>query len=216
MLEGREIYNRRIDSIAAAIRHHSSLQQNNKKMLACRDRRALCCMSAALIISTCILGSESVMAFAPAPTSVSAKQRIQNSMLFESSPNSGEMVLARDGERLLNVAFSALDDRDKYETVLTGLCAKVIDGGAANSKNGLVDPIRLMEESNSNGITIGPRGIISLVDVSVNMLLWIVAAVCFIDLKSHGFEYLFVPIGIGYCVDIRCACYGKDTFASNK
>ena len=131
------------------------------------SRRDLCCVSAAFIItmSTCVLRSESVVAFAPSPTSVAAKQRIQNSMLFE-SPNNGEMVLARDGERLLNVAFSALDDRDKYETVLTGLCAKVIDGGAANSKNGLVDPIRLMEESNSNGITIGPRGIISLVDVS--------------------------------------------------
>ena len=190
------------------------IQKNIKKMLLCsRDRRALCCMSAALIvtISTCI-GSQSVMAFAPSPTSVSAKQRIQNSMLFDSSPNSGEMVLARDGERLLNVAFSALDDKDKYETVLTGLCAKVIDGGAANSKNGLVDPIRLMEESNSNGITIGPRGIISLVDVSVKDC----GAVCFIDLKSHDFEHLFVPIGIGYCVDIRCAYYGKDTFASNK
>ena len=139
-------------------------------MMLRRDRRALCCMSAALIISTCVLRSESVVAFAP-PSTSAAKRRIQNSMLLESTTNNGEMVLARDGDRLLNVAFSNLDDRDKYETVLTGLCAKVIDGGAANSKNGLVDPIRLMEESNSNGITIGPRGIISLVDVSVNMLL---------------------------------------------
>mmetsp|Transcript_35174 Transcript_35174/g.51714 ORF Transcript_35174/g.51714 Transcript_35174/m.51714 type:complete len:486 (+) Transcript_35174:101-1558(+) len=134
-------------------------------MMMRRDRRALCCMSAALIISTCVLRSESVVAFAPPPTSA-AKRRIQNSMLLESTANNGEMVLARDGDRLLNVAFSNLDDRDKYETVLTGLCAKVIDGGAANSKNGLVDPIRLMEESNSNGITIGPRGIISLVDAT--------------------------------------------------
>jgi len=139
-------------------------------MMLRRDRRALCSMSAALIISTCVLRSESVVAFAP-PSTSAAKRRIQNSMLLESTANNGEMVLARDGDRLLNVAFSNLDDRDKYETVLTGLCAKVIDGGAANSKNGLVDPIRLMEESNSNGITIGPRGIISLVDVSVNMLL---------------------------------------------
>lgn len=132
-----------------------------------KDRRALCCITAALIISTCVLRSKSVSAFAPSTNSISLKRRIENSILFDSSPNNGEIALARDGDRLLNVAFSALDDRDKYETVLTGLCAKVIDGGAANSKNGLVDPIRLMEESNSNGITIGPRGIISLVDVSV-------------------------------------------------
>ena len=110
----------------------------------------------------------SASAFAPPTTSASVNHRIQNSVLYErsSSTNSEGMVLARESDRLLNVAFSALNDRDKYETVLTGLCAKVIDGGAANSKNGLVDPIRLLEEMNSNGITTGPRGIISLVDVS--------------------------------------------------
>jgi hypothetical protein len=108
-------------------------------LLRSSDRRALCCMSAVLISSTCVLLSESVLAFAPSHTSAPAKQRIHNSMLFERSSNNGEMVLSRDGDRLLNVAFSALDDRDKYETVLTGLCAKVIDGGAANSKSGLVD-----------------------------------------------------------------------------
>jgi hypothetical protein len=142
------------------------------------DRRALCRrMSAVLFISTCcVLLSESVLAFAPPR----APAKTQNSMLFERSQNNGEMVLARDGDRLLNVAFSALDDRDKYETVLTGLCAKVIDGGAANSKNGLVDPIRLMEESNSNGITIGPRGIISLIDVSfIYALLCLLSAYLF-------------------------------------
>jgi hypothetical protein len=126
---------------------------------------ALCSILAVFIMSCC-----GVLAFVSptTSTSASAKQRIRGSMLFEgpSSANSGEMVLARDGDRLLNVAFSALDDRDKYETVLTGLCAKVIDGGASNAKDGLVDPIRLMEEMNGNGITTGPRGIISLIDVS--------------------------------------------------
>lgn len=171
-------------------------------------------MSAVLIVSiSWVLLSESVLAFAPPPTSAPAIQRIQNSMLFERSSNSGEMVLARDGDRLLNVAFSALDDRDKYETVLTGLCAKVIDGGAANSKNGLVDPIRLMEESNSNGITIGPRGIISLIDVSVIMYVIVSAVCCLLHRLITSHE--FVPIGIGYCFDIRCAYHGKGTFASN-
>lgn len=77
---------------------------------------------------------------------------------------SGEMILAKDN-RLLDMAFSALDDKDKYETVLTGLCAKVIDGGAATATAGLVDPIRLIKEMNSNGIVAGQRGIISLIDV---------------------------------------------------
>lgn len=76
------------------------------------------------------------------------------------------MILASETDRLLNAAFSSLDDKDKYETVLTGLCAKVIDGGAANAKEGLVDPMRLMEEMNSSRITAGPRGVIGLVDAT--------------------------------------------------
>ena len=136
-----------------------------------RQRCAALCSILAVFISCC-----GVLAFVSpttTSTSASAKQRMRSSVLFEgpSSANSGEMVLARDGDRLLNVAFSALDDRDKYETVLTGLCAKVIDGGASNAKDGLVDPIRLMEEMNGNGITTGPRGIISLIDVSVLAIL---------------------------------------------
>ena len=80
----------------------------------------------------------------------------------------GEMILASDSDRLLNAAFSSLNDRDKYETVLTGLCAKVIDGGADNAKEGLVDPMRLMEEMNASGIMSGARGIIGLIDVSIS------------------------------------------------
>eukprot|EP00579_Thalassiosira_antarctica_P001584 CAMPEP_0201870028 /NCGR_PEP_ID=MMETSP0902-20130614/3304_1 /ASSEMBLY_ACC=CAM_ASM_000551 /TAXON_ID=420261 /ORGANISM="Thalassiosira antarctica, Strain CCMP982" /LENGTH=426 /DNA_ID=CAMNT_0048395599 /DNA_START=232 /DNA_END=1512 /DNA_ORIENTATION=- len=78
----------------------------------------------------------------------------------------GEMILASESDRLLNVAFSSLNPRDKYETVLTGLCAKIIDGGAANAKEGMVDPMRLMEEMNSGRIAAGPRGVIGLIDAT--------------------------------------------------
>lgn len=78
----------------------------------------------------------------------------------------GEMILASDTDRLLNVAFSSLNDKDKYETVLTGLCAKVIDGGAQGAREGLIDPMRLMEEMNSSNIQCGPRGIIGLIDAT--------------------------------------------------
>eukprot|EP00578_Thalassiosira_sp_NH16_P015107 CAMPEP_0181112800 /NCGR_PEP_ID=MMETSP1071-20121207/20004_1 /TAXON_ID=35127 /ORGANISM="Thalassiosira sp., Strain NH16" /LENGTH=488 /DNA_ID=CAMNT_0023196789 /DNA_START=127 /DNA_END=1594 /DNA_ORIENTATION=+ len=79
----------------------------------------------------------------------------------------GEMILASDSDRLLNAAFSSLSDGDKYETVLAGLCAKVIDGGpGGNAKEGLVDPMRLMEEMNSGGISAGPRGVIGLIDAT--------------------------------------------------
>ena len=48
------------------------------------------------------------------------------------------------------------------------IMAKVIDGGADNAKEGLVDPMRLMEEMNASGIMSGPRGIIGLIDVSLS------------------------------------------------
>jgi hypothetical protein len=79
----------------------------------------------------------------------------------------GGMIVAKN-RNLLNMAFSSLDDKDKYDTVLTGLCAKVIDGGASSAEQGLIDPIRLLEEMNSSRIVAGPRGIISLVDVSIH------------------------------------------------
>lgn len=157
------------------------------KMLFPSNRQRCAVLCSILAVFSC-----GVLAFVSptTSTSASAKQRIRSSMLFEgpSSANGGEMVLARDGDRLLNVAFSALDDRDKYETVLTGLCAKVIDGGASNAKDGLVDPIRLMEEMNGNGITTGPRGIISLIDVSV--LAYIASNVClFFDIYTNLIYY---------------------------
>lgn len=87
----------------------------------------------------------------------------------DSAVERGEMILANDADatdRLLNSAFSSLGKKDKYDTVLTGLCAKVIDAGAANAREGMIDPIRLLEEMNSSRIQAGPRGIIGLIDVS--------------------------------------------------
>ena len=78
------------------------------------------------------------------------------------------MILASESDKLLNAAFSSLNDSDKYETVLSGLCAKVIDGGEDTASEGLVDPFRLMEEMNSSRIVAGPRGVIGLVDVSLS------------------------------------------------
>lgn len=89
-----------------------------------------------------------------------------SSSLHEKNNNS--LVLASDVvNQQLNEAFSSLNDKDKYETVLTGLCAKIIDGGEKNAnKESLMDPLRLLEEMNSSGIIAGPRGVIGLIDVS--------------------------------------------------
>jgi hypothetical protein len=76
-----------------------------------------------------------------------------------------------DGETnnnlLLDVAFSNLNDVDKYETVLAGLCAKIIDTGTESyAKSSILDIIQLVQEMNVRGVSAGPRGIISLIDVS--------------------------------------------------
>jgi hypothetical protein len=68
---------------------------------------------------------------------------------------------------LLDEAFSNFDDTDKYETVLSGLCAKIVDDGSeANARLKIVNPMRLLGEMNSMGIPIGPRGVVGLIDVS--------------------------------------------------
>lgn len=73
--------------------------------------------------------------------------------------------MASESDRLLNAAFSSLDDKDKYETVLTGLCAKLIED-PSNTKEGLGDPMKLVDEMTSQGISVGPRGMIGLIDAT--------------------------------------------------
>jgi hypothetical protein len=65
-------------------------------------------------------------------------------------------------------AFSALDESDQYDAVLTGLCAKVLDNPSVDSDQVVValqDPIRLMEEMNSRRIKAGSRSLMALIDV---------------------------------------------------
>jgi ribose 5-phosphate isomerase len=87
-----------------------------------------------------------------------------NDMQRRSSMQDGE---TNNNNLLLDVAFSSLNDVDKYETVLAGLCAKIIDTGTESySKSSISDIIQLVQEMNVRGVSAGPRGIISLIDVS--------------------------------------------------
>ncbi|KAL3822927.1 hypothetical protein ACHAXA_011642 [Cyclostephanos tholiformis] len=68
---------------------------------------------------------------------------------------------------LLDEAFSNLDDGERYETVLVGLCAKIVDDGSeTNARIGIIDPMRLLGEMNSMGISLGPRGVMGLIDAT--------------------------------------------------
>ena len=65
-------------------------------------------------------------------------------------------------------AFSALDESDQYDAVLTGLCAKVLDDPSNSGDKitvALQDPIRLLEEMNTRKISASPRSLMALIDV---------------------------------------------------
>ena len=86
--------------------------------------------------------------------------------IYSAVERGGELLRAEEGDqRLLDAAFSSLGRRDKYDAVLAGLCAKVVDGGAAAAREGLVDPLRLLEEMTACGVVAAPRGAIGLIDV---------------------------------------------------
>lgn len=65
-------------------------------------------------------------------------------------------------------AFSALDESDQYDAVLTGLCAKILDQPSddlSQVTEALQDPIQLMEEMNARRIKAGSRSLMALIDV---------------------------------------------------
>ena len=83
------------------------------------------------------------------------------------------------GKSQLAAAFTALDESDQYDAVLTGLCAKILDNdntssgdnsesNSSSSRNGvsLDDPAALLTEMNERKIPASPRSLMALIDVS--------------------------------------------------
>ena len=73
--------------------------------------------------------------------------------------------MAQSGKSQLAAAFTALDESDQYDAVLTGLCAKILDGQQEGPVN-LDDPASLLREMNERSIQASPRSLMALVDVS--------------------------------------------------
>jgi len=92
---------------------------------------------------------------------------------------------------LLSSAFASLDESDKYDAVLTGLCAKILDTGGASkvseasttgeessvlgdeyvqsavSPLGVMEqPLKLLQEMNARRVRASPRSVSALIDVS--------------------------------------------------
>ena len=96
------------------------------------------------------------------------------------------LVVEADARSQLFSAFTALSESDKYDAVLTGLCAKLMDkdvgdavdddpnnnlalppGSTSNLIVGLQDPIQLISEMNDRRIPASPRSLQALMDVTV-------------------------------------------------
>lgn len=83
--------------------------------------------------------------------------------------NEGLVAMGSDLQSQLASAFSALDEGDQYDAVLTGLCAKILDQPTLAGDlviDALKDPISLLEEMNSRRVSAGSRSLMALVDVS--------------------------------------------------
>jgi hypothetical protein len=86
----------------------------------------------------------------------------------ESRP--GGIMSMKSLQSQLASAFTALDERDQYDAVLTGLCAKILDQPAGSpvepNTETLRDPMQLVDEMNTRRIKASPRSLMAFIDVS--------------------------------------------------
>jgi hypothetical protein len=83
--------------------------------------------------------------------------------------SSGSRIIpaAMSGKSQLAAAFTALDESDQYDAVLTGLCAKILDSKEdAPQTATLEDTAALLTEMNQRRIPASPRSLMALIDVS--------------------------------------------------
>jgi hypothetical protein len=81
----------------------------------------------------------------------------------------GLVAMGTSLQSQLASAFSALDESDQYDAVLTGLCAKILDDTSLSGDGVLVaiqDALRLVEEMNTRRVVMASRSVMALVDVS--------------------------------------------------
>jgi hypothetical protein len=84
--------------------------------------------------------------------------------------NGGLLSMGSELQSRLVDAFTALDESDKYDAVLTGLCAKVLDDSSKTASEvvqALEDPIQLLQEMNQRRVRAGARSLMSLIDAAV-------------------------------------------------
>lgn len=106
-----------------------------------------------------------------------------------------------DRASLLASAFDALNEDDKYDAVLTGLCSKILDGKiqvdpeqigkeatltpSDLALEKLKDPIRLLGEMNQRRVKASSRSLMALIDVSTCCNSFRIYASC-----CHSYAYI--------------------------
>mmetsp|Transcript_12829 Transcript_12829/g.25644 ORF Transcript_12829/g.25644 Transcript_12829/m.25644 type:complete len:475 (-) Transcript_12829:312-1736(-) len=73
---------------------------------------------------------------------------------------------ATGASNVLADAFGALNESDQYDAVLTGLCAKILDGPGPADAEVLAGPLQLLEEMNGRGVAVSARSLGALVDTA--------------------------------------------------
>jgi len=140
-----------------------------------------------------------------------------------------QLTFVSQANNFLASAFAALDEKDKYDTVLMGLCAKVLDGTASvpsttttttdpaekiakdsvmtptqRAYETLKDPIALVKEMNSRKVRAKGRSLIALVDVRSFLIDNVICSRCVTSISLYDY------VGCEY--DTRCSSHGNDSF----
>jgi len=104
------------------------------------------------------------------------KQQPRLVVVMHSSPREETALSLPNINNALKDAFASLNESDKYDAVLTGLCAKILDTGGGSSSNPndstsplgvLEQPLTLLSEMNQRKVEASARSLSALLDVSV-------------------------------------------------
>jgi len=107
------------------------------------------------------------------------KQQPRLVVVMHSSPREEAALSLPNNNNINNAlkdAFASLNESDKYDAVLTGLCAKILDTGGGSSSNPndstsplgvLEQPLTLLSEMNQRKVEASARSLSALLDVSV-------------------------------------------------
>ena len=143
-------------------------------------------IASSIFLSALLLTSSDAFSIRPIPRNTNSCR--PSTKISSETGVTGEGIVLKgtfDNDRasLLSSAFDALNEDDKYDAVLTGLCSKILDGKMKVDAQQigmeatltptqlafekLKDPIRLMGEMNQRMVKASSRSLMALIDVSV-------------------------------------------------